>query len=382
MSILFWIFIALFFWHFIGYLGFLTIGSKLHRSKTSLATSTYYPSISILIMAFNEEDIIASRIENCLDLNYPQDRIEIIVCSDASTDRTVEIAKKYTNQGVHVIQASKRNKTRTREMGIKRASGEIVFFTDADTRYQPDCIQNMVRHYRNQRVGCVGGELRSSSFKNGSIGQGQGIYWKWEYTLRRQQSQLGVLTKVSGANMSMRKELYQSIPDTIDIDQAAGPMVILQGSRLIHEPEALAYEKFPTNPLTELSTRRRLTIRALTAMSNYRELLNPLKHPWLSPHFISYRLLRYLTPFLLLGILISNGFLLVTNWFYNLTFALQGVLYSLGFIGLLSEVAKEKFSFVSWPFAFLWFNVGIFLGDIDFLLGKRIKAYKTGDNES
>jgi biofilm PGA synthesis N-glycosyltransferase PgaC len=327
-------------------------------------------------MAYNEEDIIARRIGNCLNLNYPKERSEIIVCSDASTDRTVEIVKEYKNQGVGLVQASEQNKTRTREMGIQKASGEILFFTDADTLYQPNCIRNMVRHYTDPKVGCVGGELRSFSLNKNALREGQGFYWRWEYALRRQQNQSGVLTKVSGANMSMRKELYQSLPATIDIDQAAGPMVILQGYRVVHEPEAIAYEEFPTSLSGELSTRRRLTIRSLTALWHYRELLSFFKRPWIALNLTSYRLFRYLIPFILAGIFISNIFLVNKSRFYDIAFTLQAFFYLLAITGYFLEKIEKRFWLFSWPFAFLWFNLGIFLGDIEFLLGKRIRAYK------
>jgi cellulose synthase/poly-beta-1,6-N-acetylglucosamine synthase-like glycosyltransferase len=327
-------------------------------------------------MAYNEEDIIARRIGNCLNLNYPKDRLEIIVCSDASTDRTVEIVKEYKHQGVGLVQASEQNKTRTREMGIEKTAGEILFFTDADTLYQPNCIRKMVRHYTDPKVGCVGGELRSFSLHKNALREGQGFYWRWEYALRRRQNQSGVLTKVSGANMSMRKELYQSLPATIDIDQAAGPMVILQGYRVVHEPEAIAYEEFPASLSGELSTRRRLTIRSLTALWHYRELLNFFKRPWIALNLTSYRLFRYLIPFILAGIFISNIFLVNKSRFYDIAFTLQAFFYLLALTGYFFEKIEKRFWLFSWPFAFLWFNLGIFLGDIEFLLGKRIRAYE------
>lgn len=380
MLIVFWSFACLILWHFLGYGLTLLVLSRFKR-RASLSSPDSWPEVSIIISAFNEENVIARRIENCLALEYPKNRLEIIIGSDGSTDKTVEIARRFETKNVKVLDfPQNRGRSQVHNDCVEEAKGEIIFFTDADTLYKPDCLKKMVACYSDPAVGAVGGELQSSSFQKSSVGQGQGIYWKWEYTLRQLQSKLGVLTKLSGANMSIKKELYQAVPDNFDIDQAVGPMVRLHNHQLIHEPNAIAYEDFPTSLLTELSTRRRLTIRALTAILHYKELLNPLKHPWLAFHFISYRLLRYVTPFLLLGIFISNGFLLGLNWFYNLTFGLQSLSYLFGFFGFLFELAERKFRPFSWAFAFLWFNVGIFLGDIDFLIGRRIKAYKAVDN--
>ncbi len=376
MRVLFWTFVGLLFWHYLGYGFFLAILSRLKRHAPSPA-SKQCPKVSIIIPVYNEEKVIARRIENCLSLDYPKEKLEILIGSDGSTDDTVEIARKFESQGVRVFAFPvNRGRSQVHNDCVKAATGEIICFTDADTLYKPDCIKKLVRHYADPKVGCVGGELRSRSFKEGAVGRGQGLYWKWEYTLRRWQSKLGVLTKVSGANMSMRKELYKPLPPDIDIDQAAGPMVLLQGYRVVHDPEAIAYEKFPTSLRGELATRRRLTIRALTALWRYRELLNPFKHPWIAFHLFSYRVLRYFIPFLLIGALVTNGLLLGAGWFYILTFSLQVLGYLLALMGFLFEKAGRKFWLFSWPFAFLWFNLGIFIGTLEFLCGKRIHAYK------
>jgi len=379
MEVLFWTLAGLIFWHYLGYGLFLFLAVSYKRRPSSPEPEDW-PKASIIIAAYNEEARIARRIENCLALDYPKDRLEIIVGSDGSTDKTVEIARRYGAQGVKVLDfPTNRGRSQVHNDCVKEASGEIFCFTDADTLYEPDCIKELVSHYADPKVGCVGGELLSSSFEEGALGSGQGIYWRWEYALRRWQSRLGVLTKVSGANMSMRKELYRPLPSDIDIDQAAGPMVILQGYRVVHEPEAIAYEEFPTSLAGELFTRRRLTIRALTALWRYRELLNPFKHPWIAFHLASYRLLRYLTPFLLLGVFILNGFLVRQSWLYGVLFGLQVLFCLLALLGFFWERNGRRFCLFSWPLAFVWFNLGILMGTLEFLSGKKIRSYQPAE---
>lgn len=376
MTVLFWTLGSLILWHYVGYGLFLFLFTRF-RPASSVPQKAEWPKVSIIITAYNEEDKIARRIENCLALDYPRDRLEIIVGSDGSTDRTAESARVYKEQGVKVLEfPTNRGRSQVHNDCVREASSEIVCFTDADTLYEPDCIKRMVQHYADPKVGCVGGELRSGSFKEGAIGGGQGLYWKWEYALRRWQSGLGVLTKVSGANMSMRRDLYHPLPEDVDIDQAAGPMVILQGYRVVHEPAAIAYEEFPTGLRGELSTRRRLTIHALTALWRYRTLLNPLRHPWLAFHLVSYRLLRYLIPFLLIGVLASNALLMDNGQLYQAILGLQGFFYLLAMLGFFLERTKRSFWLFSWPFAFCWFNLGILAGTLEFLLGRRIRAYR------
>lgn len=375
MKALFWAVAALILWHYAGYGFFIALLARIKKSSTP-ADPRFWPKVSIIISAYNEQRVITRRIENCLALDYPKNCLEVIVGSDGSNDETVKCVRSFGDEHVRVLDFEhNRGRSQVHNDCVKEAIGEIIFFTDADTQYEPNCITKMIRHYADPRVGSVGGELKWCNGGDEALRGGQGIYWKWEYALRRWQSRLGVLTKVSGANMSMRKTLYHPLPEDVDIDQAVGPIVVMQGHRVIHEPEAIAYEELPRNLPGELTARRRFTLRALTALSRYRGALNPLKHPWLCFHLLSYRVLRYLMPLLLLGVFVTNGLLVRENHFFVTAFVLQAVFYLLAVIGYPLAVAGKTWRVFSWPFSFVLFQLGILVGDFEFLMGRRLRAY-------
>lgn len=377
MTTFFWVVTALLVWHFGAYGLFLLLLQALAYDR-HLTRDGYTPAVSILIPAHNEEDVIARRIENCLALDYPEHALEVVIGVDGSTDSTAAQARSVLDDRVVVLEfESNRGRSQVHNDCVRVARGEILCFTDADTLYEPLCLQRLVRHYADEKVGCVGGELRSESFTQSPIGRAQGIYWKWEYLIRGWQSKLGVLTKVSGANMSMRKALYKDLPPWYDVDQAAGPSSLLQGYRVVHEPEAMAVEEFPTTRRAEFNSRRRLTLRALTALWHYRELLNPLKHPWAALHEWSYRASRYASPFLLLALLVISLCVARTGIPYALILGLQMGFYLSALLGGLLAWRGRSLPVLSWAYGFVLFQTGIGSGAGEYLLGRRIQAYRS-----
>lgn len=361
-------------WHYVGYpllLGAIVVADGDSITPDALSE---WPPVSVIVIAHNEADVIEDRIENIFSVNYPREKLEVVIASDASTDETVERAKNAAPNTL-VVDNREQNKSVTRNLGVEHASHDILLFTDADTRYRPDCVKQIVAHYADPEVGGVCGRLVSESFEDGAIGEGMGLYWKWEYYLRRMQGRLGMLVKYSGANMSMRRSFYRAVPDDVDIDQMAGLDVIGGGGRSIFEPEAVATERFPTSLEGELSTRRRLTIRALTALGHHRNALNPFANPLLAVHVWSYWLLRYVVPILLISITVSTAFVALQSGVFAIFLVVQLAGYGLGVIGLLLELHNLEFPFVSIFFSYLWANLGVLIGLVAFLSGERVYAY-------
>lgn len=332
------------------------------------------PDVTVVIIAHNEGDVIEERVENCLQSTYPTEKLEIIVASDASTDGTVERARAVSDR-VRAFDNTPHNKSVTRNEAVHRASNDIVLFTDADTRYEPDCIRTLVGRLSNQSVGVVSGVLVSESFSDGAIGHGMGVYWKWEYALRRMQGQLGMLVKSTGANMGIRKEYFEPVADIVDIDQAACFDAIHGGGRSEFVPDAVATEQFPTNIGSEFATRRRLTIRGLTALWLNRWAFDVVARPFLALHTASYWLLRYLVPVLLVGTFLATAHLATSHpplWTFLL---LQGGFYGLAGCGFIAERRGIERSFLALPFSYCWANLGILVGLAAFLSGTRVQAY-------
>ena len=340
------------------------------------------PLVTVVVAAHNEERAITTRLENIFDSHYPNEKLEVIVASDGSTDRTVELASLFAAQHVKVLDFKmKRGRAKVHNDAVEYASGEILFFTDAETEFDRDCIRNMVIHYQDPLVGCVGGRLVAKNFEGKSLGMGQKLYWQLEYMLRNTQSTLGVLTKASGANMSIRRALYREVPLDSDVDMVAAPDVVLQGYRVVHEEDAIAYESFAVDIARQLLTRQRFVIQTLSALKHHWALLNPFAHPVLSLHVISYRLLRYVTPFLLVAILLVNIFLARDGFYLAAILILQILVYSLAAVGCVLELrqSKVKSKLFSIPFSFFCFELGILLGCIRFAVGKTIVSYSKNE---
>ncbi len=373
MIVLFWLFVVLITWHFVGYGALLWLLTRRRRS-CSVNTTGELPTVSIVITAYNEEAIIADRIANCLLLDYPHDRLEILVCSDASTDRTVEIARSF--EGVKVIESETRHRARTQSLGVKSAIGDIVCFTDAETSYDPQCIRRMVERYADPRVGGVVGYLQFRSSQVSSLGGFFAAYWQWENYLRQWQSELGVLFKLSGANMSMRTSLYRLPPRGVDIDQSAGLALALQGYRVVTASRAIAYDLFSARLRSEWVIRRRLTVQALTSLLHYRRLLNPLHHPVRAFHLFSYSLLRYLMPLLLLGIFTTSVTLCVFSPFFATIAGAQVVFSAFALVGWATRRSKQTRGLLGWPYAACVFQAGLLAGLVEFAIGRRIDNYE------
>lgn len=376
VEVIFWVALGLLAWFFVFYpalIGLLSLGVN----READVVCDQYPEISIIIAAYNEEDTIRDRIIDCLNQKYPSDKMEVIVGSDGSTDNTVSEARSVESDRVKVINCERnRGRSQVHNDCVRVASGQILFFTDADTRYVEGCLQKMVRHYKDEQIGCVGGELRSVSFHEGGIGGGQGIYWRYEYAVRKWQSDLGVLTKVSGANMCMRRSLYRPLPEDIDVDQAAGMLTQDAGYKTVHEPEAIALENFPTSLGGEFEARVRFVTRALTALSRFSHVMCPLRRPLLALNVFSYRVVRYLMPFLLIAAFCANIILLGASIVYDGVFLIQLAGYSLATVGFVLDRFHREYWLFSLPLSFVWFNVGIFTGVLQFSLGKRLRSYR------
>ncbi|HCC23191.1 TPA: hypothetical protein DF272_03365 [Candidatus Falkowbacteria bacterium] len=339
----------------------------------------HFPSLSIIVACHNEEQNIDDRITNIFASNYPMEKIEILIASDGSTDNTAAAVKKWQNWNVKVLDLTRRGRASTHNEAAKHATGEILVFTDAATVYDQNCLRYLAEPYADESVGAVSGVLIDHKLKHSSLGRSQGLYWRWEYFIRSAQSRLGVLSKTSGANMSLRRKLFQTIPPDVDIDQVAGPNVIKQGQMVVHAPKAIAYEEFATDLKRQLASRQRFTIQSFTSIKYHLFLLNVFRQPILSFHFIFYRLWRYLIPFFMILALLSNLILAAASWPFQVLLAIQVILYALAIIGYLVERRGHRVPLISTIFSLSYLELGIFLGVIKCLFGKTYSSYSKSE---
>ncbi|MFH1776080.1 MAG: glycosyltransferase family 2 protein [Candidatus Omnitrophota bacterium] len=373
LQIIFWILAGVVFYVYFGYPAILMLAAKLNSIEQGVNNS-FVPSVTLVIAAYNEEKVMKKKIENTLAIDYPEDKLEIIVASDASIDRTNEIVKEYEKSFPQIMlnaQVQRRGKSAALNHTVLNiAKGEIIIFTDATTFLPPDAVKKLIRHFADKKIGAVCGKIFFNNPGDFSISQNESLYWRYEEFLRKKESAIGVLPFVSGAFYGLRKELYSQAAEGLPDDSVSPLGVYKQGYRVVYEPEAVANEQMPTTKEAEFRIKSRGVIRELGAILSVRELLNPFKYPVLSWVIVSHRLLRWSAGFFLLGIFILSLFL-SGSYFYRFIFCSQIAFYTLALSGYVFEKRLFNYRVFSLPFYFCLVNIAAMWGIILCALGKK-----------
>lgn len=328
--------------------------------KKEIKHKEIYPFVSIIIAAYNEEKIIEKKILNTLELDYPKEKLEIIVFSDASSDNTDNIIKKYINNGVKLFRfGGRQGKTYCQNESIKKAKGEIIVFSDANSIYDKLAIKNLVFNFSDSKVGVVCGELK---YLKNNISE-EGIYWKIERFLKEKESLINSCLGANGSIYALRKSLYLNLPLKAISDFIAPFLIYKQNYRVIYEKKAFCFEEIGNNK-NEFKRKKRIILRSLNSLKYIKEFLNPLKYGFYSIQLWSHKLLRWLIPYLLIILLISNLFL-INLQFFKILLYIQFIFYLLAIIGI-----KYRFKFFSIPYYFCLINLASLLAFIDYIKGK------------
>jgi poly-beta-1,6-N-acetyl-D-glucosamine synthase len=264
------------------------------------------PSVTLLVAAYNEEAVIARKLENALALDYPEDRLQILVADDGSTDRTAEIVRGYVRYGV----ASNRGPERRGKMAaINRAMGdargEVVVFSDASILYDRASLRDLVAPFSDPHVGAVIG-ARHILGGDGALGASEGLYWKYENFLKEQETRLGSTTGISGDILAIRRNLFEPPPDyVINDDFYMAMKVMRRGYRVVYEPQARAYDRVSASAQEEVERRARIVAGRYQAITLAHTWL-PLRNPLLAWQVLSHKLLRPLVPLAMVGAIIGT----------------------------------------------------------------------------
>jgi biofilm PGA synthesis N-glycosyltransferase PgaC len=310
------------------------------------------PRVSIVLVARNEERVIADKLRNLLDLNYPTDSYEVVVISDGSSDRTAEILKNFAASGRVrvVVKEEARGKAAGLNDAISSASGEVVVFNDARQYIEPDAVRLLMENFADPEVGCASGELMLGDPRQGEVAQGMGLYWRIEKTVRELESKSGSVVGATGALYAVRRNLLVPVPPETILDDVYIPMhVVKERARVVFEPRARAWD------IADLGAEREFARKVRTLSGNYQLLQlapwllsgsNPLRF-----EFVSHKLLRLLVPFALAAALISS--LMLVHPFYRMALAAQVAFYALGLMALaqwmkgpLARIADAALTFV------------------------------------
>jgi glycosyltransferase involved in cell wall biosynthesis len=331
------------------------------------------PTVSIIIAAHNEAAIISRKILNCLELAYPQDKYEILVASDGSDDGTADIVRSFADRGVKLIEIPERRGKQYAQMQARDASrGEILLFTDAGVEFEPESLQKMVSNFADPLVGCVSSEDEIIKKKSWV---GEQLYVQFEMRMRQFESRIGSLVTASGSFFAARR----SVCDVWHTDQTSDFFVVLNavtlGMRAVVDPESIGRYGLVHSERAELQRKIRTIVNGLAVFFDHVQLLNPVRYGFFSWQLISHKLFRWLTPFAILLLLISNLFLWTDSSFYRLCLILQGAIYAAGMLAL----GADRFS--GWKpikFAgyFLLGNAATLMAWFYFLSGEKFVSWQ------
>jgi cellulose synthase/poly-beta-1,6-N-acetylglucosamine synthase-like glycosyltransferase len=332
----------------------------------------YQPMVSILIAAYNEEESIRATVENKLNLDYPEDKLEVIVISDESTDHTDQIVRKMNDQRIKLLRQQPRaGKTSALNIAVPATNGEILVFSDANSIYAPEALQKLVSCFGDPEVGYVTGKMIYTNPEGSPIGDGCSAYMKYENFLRHIETSLGSVIGVDGGIDAMRKNLYSSLRYDQLPDFAQPLKVVEKGYRVVYEPEAILKEASLKSSGDEYRMRVRVSLRALWALKDMCQLLLGSKGLLYAWQLWSHKLLRYGCFLFLLGAFFSNLFLWHAGQFYKVLLLLQGSFYTSALISFLFEKFGCQ-STLLYPFQyFIILNIASGHAFIKFITGKK-----------
>lgn len=326
------------------------------------------PDITLFVTAYNEGLVVDMKMENCLSLDYPKERLSIYWITDGSTDNTNERLACYTEAKV-LYHPDRKGKTAAINRGMQYVTTPLVVFTDANTLLNKDALKEIVKAFSDTKTGCVAGEKRVKvNNKDSASPVGENFYWRYESKLKDLDSRLYSVVGAAGELFAIRTNLFERMPENILLDDFVLSLQIVEkGFRTVYCKEAFAIETASLNMNEEEKRKERIAAGGLQALWKLRSLLNICKYGVVSFQFISHRLLRWtITPIATFLLLPLNIVLVVQQqqpvWFYLLSLIIQIIFYLFALIGkcLSNSSIKSKFLFI--PYYFLFMNVNVFKG--------------------
>lgn len=343
--------------------------------KEEQCTGNYPPpKVSFIIAARNEERSIGERIENLKQLSCGLDWVEILVGSDGSQDGTCAEVLKAQEQwpAVKLFDfPTPRGRSAVHNDTVEQAKGDLLVFTDAETRFDPLFLRHIIPRFRDPRVGAVSGRIHYRNLEDSSITLSAGLYWELEERLRTMESRLGILAFGTGAAFCMRRELYMPMKTAHDdVDFWETLSVVGRGFKVEYEPKAKAYDTICASLAPTHQVRVRRTSRAFRSILRGVLEFGLWRRPSVLFSVLSHKVLRHLSPFLLLLLLTSNVLMVGRGSWYVLTLVAQGILYGLGALGWVAHLWGVKFKLFALPFNFLLLNYSRLFGVLNGLVKK------------
>jgi cellulose synthase/poly-beta-1,6-N-acetylglucosamine synthase-like glycosyltransferase len=373
MKILFWIlFVAVLYCYF-GYPAIIYLVAKFRPRP--IRKGYFQPRVSIVLSVWNEEDVIEGKIQNLLGLNYPADKMEILIGSDGSTDRTNSIVKNFKDPRVIFLESQQRSgKMVTINELIKKTKHEVIIFTDARQLFDVNAIQQLVANFADPDVGSVSGELIFGR-KEGGTAKGLNLYWEYEKFIRSQESRVHSMLGATGAIYAIRRELFVPVPSAVVLDDMFIPFkVIEKGYRATFDDTAVAYDEVADSPKQEHRRKARTLYGNYQIFGLFPRMFNIFRSP-IAIQLFSHKFLRVIVPFFMIVLFVVNA-LLIREPFYEIIFIMQIVFYGLAILGALARQGKygilrliSKICYI--PYVFCLLNFSALVGFLRFVMAKQ-----------
>lgn len=375
MRFLFWASLFLVFFTYFGYpLSLLLIGIFGNRR---VAKKPFTPFVTLIITAYNEEKRIRQKLENTLNLNYPRDKLDIIVCSDGSNDLTNHIAAQYTKDGVQLLAFDeKRGKEYAQKDALERAKGDVIVFSDVATKLDPGGLQEIVSNFADPTIGCVSSEDQLIDLTGKPVGEG--MYVRYEMWLRRLESKVNSLVGLSGSFFAARKDVCRDFSDDMQSDFRTVLNSMKMGLRGISDSDAIGYYLNVSNEKREFDRKVRTVLRGLNVFFRHLELLNFIKYGLFSYQLFCHKLLRWFVPLFLFIALLSNVALAGESLIYFILMIGQFLFYGIAVWGNMKNVQPGNI-FLKIPLYFFTVNAAIMVAWWQYLMGKRVVMWEPSE---
>ena len=372
LKILFWASLLIVFYTYLGYGILLYIIIRLKRlfcgtpQKTVLPADDELPTITLMICAYNEQDVVAEKMENTRKLDYPKDKLRVMWVTDGSNDRTNELLAAYPEVDV-VYSPERRGKTAALKHGLSEVKTQYVAFTDANTMINAGAMREIARLFMDPTVGCVSGEKRVAAREKGErAAEGEGLYWKYESTLKKWDSELYSAMGAAGELYAIDPKLCREVPDNALLDDFMLSMYVVDGGkRIAYTTEAYAMEYGSANIYEESKRKRRIAAGGLQSIWWLRRMLNPFRQPVVAFQYISHRVLRWsVTPVAMVILLLTNILLVALRChvIYTTCLVMQALFYLAAFGGWLTGRMGKRNKLLYTAYYFVFMNLNVFRG--------------------
>jgi biofilm PGA synthesis N-glycosyltransferase PgaC len=380
-EIVFWISFSIIIYTYIGYaivLRILVTIKKLFRKEISHISEKEL-SITLVIAAFNEEDVIEEKIKNSLAIDYPQHLLKVMFVTDGSTDKTVSLISRYP-ECICLHEAVRMGKVAAMNRALLHVQSDLVLFSDANGFLNKECLKIIVPHFSNQKVAAVTGEKKITKQSRGAVSEGEGLYWQYESALKKLDSELYTVVGAAGELFCIRTELYQPLPENIIIEDFVQSLLLCaKGYVVKYEPGAYSHETASFVIKDEMERKTRISAGGFQAMVFLKKLFNVFRYPVVFFQFFSHRILRWtLAPVSLVVLFVASLYIYFSEGsvFFGVFSDLQLIFYSAAFLGWYFAIQERKVNVLYVPFYFVFMNFCVFSGFVRYLSKNQDTLWK------